>query len=104
MCVDFGAENVGHGPLSFIGGQYVGAIMTNGRPIEFHPTPADTPTWGLQWKQAVARHYNHTILIQQHGTSTSSRLNYLDLDPIYKDAWGQPLLRMTVDFPENDIR
>jgi gluconate 2-dehydrogenase alpha chain len=52
----------------------------------------------------VVQHYNHTILIQQHGTSQSSRLNYLDLDPTYKDAWGQPLLRMTFDFPENDIR
>ncbi|MBV8803597.1 MAG: GMC family oxidoreductase, partial [Sinobacteraceae bacterium] len=56
------------------------------------------------WKKAVARHFNHTILIQQHGTSQPSRLNYLDLDPTYKDAWGLPLLRMTFDFPENDIR
>jgi gluconate 2-dehydrogenase alpha chain len=104
MIDDFGGDNFDHSNLGFIGGQYVGAIMTNGRPIEFHPTPPGTPTWGLQWKQAVARHYNHTILIQQHGTSTSSRLNYLDLDPTYKDAWGQPLLRMTFDFPENDIR
>ena len=78
--------------------------MTNGRPIEFHPTPPGTPNWGLEWKRAVARHYNHTILIQQHGTSMPSRLNYLDLDPTYKDAWGQPLLRMTFDFPDNDIR
>jgi gluconate 2-dehydrogenase alpha chain len=52
----------------------------------------------------VVPHYNHTILIQQHGTSAASRLNYLDLDPTYKDAWGQPLLRMAFDFPENDIR
>ena len=44
------------------------------------------------------------LKIQQHGTSAASRLNYLDLDPTYKDAWGQPLLRMTFDFPENDIR
>jgi hypothetical protein len=28
----------------------------------------------------------------------------LDLDPTYKDARGLPLLRMTFDFPENDIR
>jgi gluconate 2-dehydrogenase alpha chain len=78
--------------------------MTGGRPIEFHPTPPGTPNWGLGWKQAIARHYNHTVAIQQHGTSTASRLNYLDLDPTYKDAWGQPLLRMTFDFPDNDIR
>jgi gluconate 2-dehydrogenase alpha chain len=104
MIDDFGGDNFDHSQLDFIGGQYVGAIMTNGRPIEFHPTPPGTPSWGLEWKQAVARHYNHTVLIQQHGTSTASRLNYLDLDPTYRDAWGLPLLRMTFDFPDNDIR
>jgi gluconate 2-dehydrogenase alpha chain len=104
MIDDFGGDNFDHKDLGFIGGQYVGAIMTNGRPIEFHPTPPGTPKWGLDWKRAVAQHYNHTILIQQHGTSVASRLNYLDLDPTYRDAWGQPLLRMTFDFPENDIR
>jgi gluconate 2-dehydrogenase alpha chain len=104
MIDDFGGDNFDHGPLGFIGGQYVGAIMTNGRPIEFHPTPPGTPKWGLGWKEAVARHYNHTVLLQQHGTSTASRLNYLDLDPTYRDAWGLPLLRMTFDFPENDIQ
>jgi gluconate 2-dehydrogenase alpha chain len=104
MIDDFSGDNFDHANLGFIGGQYVGSIMTGGRPIEFHPTPPDTPKWGLDWKRAVARHYNHTIPIQQHGTSQSSRLNYLDLDPVYKDAWGRPLLRMTFDFPENDIR
>jgi gluconate 2-dehydrogenase alpha chain len=39
-----------------------------------------------------------------HGSSHPSRSNYLDLDPTYKDAWGLPLLRMTFDFPDNDIR
>jgi gluconate 2-dehydrogenase alpha chain len=104
MIDDFGGDNFDHSSLGFIGGQYVGSIMTNGRPIEFHPTPPGTPKWGLEWKRAVARHYNHTIVVQQHGTSTASRLNYLDLDPTYKDAWGQPLLRMTFDFPDNDVR
>jgi gluconate 2-dehydrogenase alpha chain len=106
MIDDFSGDNFDHANMNppFIGGQYVGSIMTGGRPIEFHPTPPGTPPWGLEWKRAVARHYNHTILIQQHGTSMPSRLNYLDLDPTYKDAWGQPLLRMTFDFPENDIR
>jgi gluconate 2-dehydrogenase alpha chain len=104
MIDDFGGDNFDHSQLGFIGGQYVGAIMTNGRPIEFHPTPPGTPRWGLAWKKAVARHYNHTALVQQHGTSTASRFNYLDLDPTYKDAWGLPLLRMTFDFPDNDIR
>jgi gluconate 2-dehydrogenase alpha chain len=49
-------------------------------------------------------HYNHAVKIGAHGSSMPRRGNYLDLDPTYKDAWGQPLLRMTFDFPENDLR
>ncbi|MEK2645283.1 GMC family oxidoreductase [Bdellovibrio sp. BCCA] len=104
MIDDFGGESFDHGPHKFIGGAYVGSIMTNGRPIEFHPTPPGTPAWGLEWKKAVAKHYNHTVALNIHGSSSSSRWNYLDLDPTYKDAWGLPLLRMTFDFPDNDIR
>src|SRR6516165_4045900 len=42
---DFSGDNFDHGPHKFIGGAYVGAIMTGGRPIEFHPTPPGTPAW-----------------------------------------------------------
>ena len=52
----------------------------------------------------MARHYNHTSTINVHGSSVATRHNYLDLDPTYKDAWGLPLLRMTFDFPDNDLR
>jgi gluconate 2-dehydrogenase alpha chain len=101
---DFSGDNFDHGPHGFVGGAYIGALMTNGRPIEFHPTPPGTPTWGRQWKDAVARHYNHTVALNVHGSSIAVRSNSLDLDPTYRDVWGQPLLRMTFDFPENDIR
>jgi gluconate 2-dehydrogenase alpha chain len=101
---DFGSDNFDHGPHKFVGGAYIGAIMTNGRPIEWHPTPSGTPTWGAAWKDAVRRHYNHTVAVGVNGSSAASRANYLDLDPTYKDAWGLPLLRITFDFPENDVR
>lgn len=104
MISDFAGDNFDHGPLGFVGGAYIGEIMTNGRPIGFHPVPPDTPGWGSGWKQAVARHYNHTSVINVHGSSVATRSNYLDLDPTYRDAWGLPLLRMTFDFPENDLR
>ena len=42
--------------------------------------------------------------VVRDGGSVATRQNYLDLDPTYKDAWGLPLLRMTFDFPENDIK
>jgi gluconate 2-dehydrogenase alpha chain len=97
-------DDFDHGPLGFVGGAYIGEIMTNGRPIEFHPTPPGTPTWGADWKKAMVRHYNHTSVILVNGSSASNTRNYLDLDPTYKDAWGLPLLRMTFDFPENDLK
>ena len=30
--------------------------------------------------------------------------NYLSLDPTYKDQFGRPMLRMTFDFPDNDLK
>jgi gluconate 2-dehydrogenase alpha chain len=104
VIADFVSDNFDHGPHNFVGGAYFGDVMTNGRPIEFHPTPPGTPTWGPAWKSAVVRHYNHTSVLNVHGSSVSNRRNYLDLDPTYKDAWGLPLLRMTFEFPPNDLR
>ena len=104
LVADFVSDNFDHGPLGFLGGAFVGEVMSHGRPIEFHPTPPGTPAWGSAWKQAVARHYNHTAALTVHGSSVAVAQNYLDLDPTYKDAWGLPLLRMTFDFPDNDIK
>ena len=33
-----------------------------------------------------------------------NRYNYYDLDPTYENAFGQPLMRMTYDYTENDTR
>jgi gluconate 2-dehydrogenase alpha chain len=101
---DFAGDNFDHGGLGFIGGSFIGAVNTNGRPIEYHPVPPGTPSWGKAWKQAVVKHYNHTVMLGLHGSSVSQRQNYCDLDPTYKDAWGQPVLRITFDFPPNDIK
>jgi gluconate 2-dehydrogenase alpha chain len=101
---DFVGDNYDRGPLGFVGGAYIGEIMPHGRPIEFHPTPPGTPPWGADWKKAVVRHYNHSSIVLLSGSSVSTTRNYLDLDPTYKDAWGLPLLRMTFDFPENDLK
>ncbi|HEX2199336.1 MAG TPA: GMC family oxidoreductase [Burkholderiales bacterium] len=104
VIADFVSDNFDHGPLGFAGGGYIGEVMSHGRPIEHHPTPPGTPAWGSAWKKAVARHYNHTAAINVHASSLAVRQNHLDLDPTYRDAWGQPLLRITFEFPENDIR
>jgi hypothetical protein len=68
------------------------------------PAPPGTPRWGLDWKQAVRRYYNHTVVLEVEGNSMPTRANHLSADPTYRDAYGQPLLRITFDFPENDLR
>ncbi len=104
VVADYVSDNFDHGPHGFIGGAFVGEVMSHGRPIEFHPTPPGTPAWGSAWKRAIAEHYNHTAVVSVHGSSSASARNHLDLDPTYRDAWGRPLLRITFDFPENDLR
>src|SRR3954470_16346885 len=73
LIADFVSDNFDHSKLGFLGGAYVGEVMSHGRPIEFHPTPPGTPGWGGAWKKAVVRHYNHTIALNVHGSSISTR-------------------------------
>lgn len=101
---DFSADNFDHTGLGFVGGAFIIAGQSNGRPIQTRPVPPGTPAWGQAWKEATKRHYNHTVELITQGSSMPTRGNYLDLDPVYRDAWGQPLLRMTFDFPDNDLR
>lgn len=99
---DYNSGSFDHSGLGFVGGAYIAAYQTNGRPIQHHPVPAGTPRWGLEWKKAVARHYNSTVALTVHGSSTPHPGNYLGLDPTYRDAYGQPLGMITFDFPYND--
>jgi gluconate 2-dehydrogenase alpha chain len=101
---DFCGDNFDHGPLGFVGGAYIQIQVVSGAPIGNHPAPRGTPAWGSEWKKAVKRYYNHSIPITITGSALPTRGSHLDLDPTYKDAWGQPLLRITYDFPDNDIR
>lgn len=101
---DFNGDNFDHSGLGFIGGAYVAGMVTGGRPIEMIYTPEGTPAWGLKWKHAAAKNYLRSFAFSVHGSSMSHRGNYLDLDPTYRDIHGRPMLRMTFDFTENELR
>jgi len=107
MCIDeFNGDNFDHGPLGFVGGGYLGQVQTNGRPIETTPLPPDTPAWGAKWKQAQRDNYLSAVTATSgvHASMYSYRENYFDLDPTYKDRFGRPLLRMTMDFHDNELK
>src|SRR3546814_8554580 len=48
---DFNGDNFDHGGKGFIGGGYLALWTTNGRPIDYNPTPKDTPRWGRDRKR-----------------------------------------------------
>jgi len=101
---DYNGDNFDHSGLGFVGGGYMGAIQTNARPILQRPVPAGTPRWGAQWKKATAETYQRAMGLTVHGSSYSYRDCWLDLDPTYKDRLGRPLMRMTFDFHDNELK
>jgi gluconate 2-dehydrogenase alpha chain len=100
---DFDGDNFDHGPLGFVGGASISCINTGGRPIQQLSLPAGTPSWGSGWKKAAKENYVYQAGVGSQGSVMAYRDNYLDLDPTYKDAFGQPLLRMTFDWKDNDM-
>jgi gluconate 2-dehydrogenase alpha chain len=97
-------DNFDHSGLGFHGGGYIYSNTTNGRPISSRLLPPGTARWGSAWKQANADWYAHAFTISVHGSSYAHRENFLDLDPTYRDVYGLPLLRVTFDFRENELR
>lgn len=60
--------------------------------------------WGPSWKERLRRNWDNIAGIGIQGESLPYEDQFLDLDPTYTDAWGQPLLRLTYEFHENDRR
>ena len=101
---EFNADNFDHGPLNFIGGGVIWGRQTGNGPVRGIPVPSGTPTWGSAWKQAVKDNYLHSGRIEAQMSNMAYRGCYLDLDPTYRDAYGMPLLRMTMTWQDNDLR
>ena len=101
---DFNADNFDHAGRNFINGAYIQIQVNGAGPINFHPTLPETPKWGSAWKAGAKRYYNHCTQITITGSQQSHPGMWLSLDPTYKDAAGQPLLRITADIHDSDIR
>lgn len=97
-------DNFDHSGLGFFGGGSTRVTPIGAAPIGNTPVPPGTPKWGGQWKRAVKEHYLGNMSVGCEASSYAQQGNYLSLDPTYKDPHGYPLLRMTFDFPDNDMR
>lgn len=60
--------------------------------------------WGAQWKENLRKNWDSTVGIGIQGESLPYDDQFLDLDPVYKDFYGLPLLRVTYEFHDNDYK
>ena len=103
VCVDdYNGDNFDHSNLNFIHGANIALTQTGQRPIQNNAVPEGTPKWGKQFKAASLKYANSVLSVGSQGASMPYRHHYLDLDPTYKDAFGDPLVRITFDFEEQD--
>jgi len=101
---NYNGDNFDHSGLGFLGGANIGHHRTGGRPIGQTGVAKGEPNWGKGWKGAVSDNYQRSMNLYTQGSVMAYRDTYLDLDPTYKDAFGQPLLRVTFNWHDNDIR
>lgn len=87
----------------FVGGARIQAIGLNSLQRELPASPG-VAQWGAEWKRDLRDYYGRRVLVAALGEVVPDRYRFLDLDPIYRDAWGDPLLRMTFDWGSNERR
>ena len=90
------------------GGTFLrGAATGEGPAGSFGRVPAGevSRTWGSAWKKAAIEHWDRIGPgVEMRGEHFAYRQNFMDLDPTYTDKWGDPLLRMTLDWTDYEMR
>ena len=84
-----------------------GAAASIGPVASFGRIPrAEAPrNWGSAWKKASIRHWDRIGPgVEMRGDHFAYKQNFMDLDPTYTDKWGDPLLRMTLDWTDYEMR
>jgi gluconate 2-dehydrogenase alpha chain len=100
---DFNGDNFDHSNLDFIGGAGMLTLSRDGQPIsKADKLPPGSARWGSGFKKSYAKYYQNYGTIFNQGCSMPTKTGYLDLDPHYKDKFGQPLLRLTYDYAQSD--
>ena len=105
---DFDRDGASHATGGFLRSGNFGFSAAGSTPIRaFESAPPGTTkrNWGSEWKKANLDHYDRVVGV--HGMDAehlSYRQNFADLDPTYTDKWGDPLLRLTLDFTEHEVR
>ena len=98
-------DNFDHGALDFIGGGNLW-VYADRRPISAAgmSTFGKAPSWGSAWKAFIKENADRSNTAYLQKTTLPYEDNYLDLDPVVKDALGYPVCRVTGEYKENERR
>ena len=105
VCInDFDGDLFDHSGVPFLRGGILVAMSPGYRPIaNFGVLPPSVKVaWGSDWKKAAIEYCDRTGPIVFSGEHLAYKGNYMDLDPSYKDRFGDPLLRFTINWGENE--
>ncbi|MFF2588855.1 GMC family oxidoreductase [Peribacillus butanolivorans] len=73
------------------------------QPMEIiHSLPPHVPRWGKGFKDWMSENYRKLFKMYSQHSSLPSKQFYVDLDPKVKDKFGQPAMRITHDWTDND--
>jgi gluconate 2-dehydrogenase alpha chain len=101
---DWDADNFDHSGLGFIGGGMASATMEK-KPIgTANAVPPNVPNWGSAYKAWLAANADSVGSGSAQMETLSYEDNFLDLDPVVKDDLGRPVVRITFDLKDNEIR
>jgi gluconate 2-dehydrogenase alpha chain len=99
---DFSGDNMDHTDLDFLHGFEVHYSQLGARPIANNQVPEGTATWGKEFKEKSLHYTYRNLFITPQSGYTPKKHNYMDLDPTYKDFLGNPLLRVTCKYTDQD--
>lgn len=101
---DLDGDALDHSNLPFLRGGTFGGMGAGFQPIVGFGTvpPSVNALWGAEWKKQAVYWYDRVGAITFSGEHIPYQGNYMDLDPTYKDHLGDPLLRMTIDWQDNE--
>jgi gluconate 2-dehydrogenase alpha chain len=101
---DFEGDALDQSNLPFLRGGTIQGNSVGTQPIaSFGVLPRSIKaTWGDEWKKAAIDYYDRTGIVSFSGEQIPHKGNYFDLDPTYKNHAGDPLLRMTMNWRENE--
>jgi gluconate 2-dehydrogenase alpha chain len=101
---DLNCDGVPDNDEGVLWGSVLTSIPGDLQPIEAaHNLPPGMRRWGGEFKDWFSENYRKLMGIHNQIPSFPTKRYYCDLDPVVKDKFGQPALRITHDWSQHDV-